>query len=234
MGFCAEQLERLRPLWDFMLAHPFLRETRDGTLPPEKFATWMRQDYLFVEAAIPFTAALIPRAPARHREPLTNALAALHQELRLFEERASALGVELKGTPPSFICHAYVQFLIATAYAASYAEAYTVYYVAEKAYHDSWRVVKEGIDPSSSWYPFVEKWGGESFREYVMYLEGELDTLAGEVGPAARARMADLFEVTTKYEVAFWELAMQGESWPGLESFPGLAAAGVRPVPTRG
>ncbi len=28
--------------------------------------------------------------------------------------------------------------------------------------------------------------------------------------------MAELFELTTKYELAFWEMAASGESWPGL------------------
>ncbi len=28
--------------------------------------------------------------------------------------------------------------------------------------------------------------------------------------------MADLFELTVRYEIAFWELAMTGMEWPGL------------------
>jgi thiaminase len=41
MGFCAEQLDRLHPLWSRMLDHRFLRDTRDGTIPHATFATWM-------------------------------------------------------------------------------------------------------------------------------------------------------------------------------------------------
>jgi len=61
--FCAGELAWLKPLWERMLQHRFLRETREGTISDERFAVWMRQDYLFVEAAIPFLAALIPKAP---------------------------------------------------------------------------------------------------------------------------------------------------------------------------
>ncbi len=216
MKFSQQQLARVKPLWDTMLSHRFLSETRDGVIPDERFAVWMRQDYLFVEAAIPFIAALIPRAPREHWEPLAGAIAALEKELKLFEERAAAVGVDLRGAPPSFTNHAYIQFLLATAYRASYAEAYTVLYVAEKAYHDSWKVVQAGIARESKWYPFVENWAGDAFAGYVGYLEGELDRLAEQAGPAERERMAEYFELTTKYEIAFWEMAATGEDWPGV------------------
>jgi len=28
--------------------------------------------------------------------------------------------------------------------------------------------------------------------------------------------MSELFEITTKYEVAFWEMAVTDEGWPGV------------------
>ncbi len=215
MSFCQEQLTRLAPLWGRMLAHRFLTETRDGTMPDERFAVWMRQDYLFVEAAIPFIAALIAKAPREHWEPLAGVITALEKELKLFEERAAAVGVALRGAPPAFTNHAYIQFLLTTAYRASYAEGYTVLYTAEKAYHDSWKVVQAGIARDSKWYPFVENWAGEAFAQYVAYLEQQLDLLAAQAGPAERESMAEFFELTAKYEIAFWEMAATGEGWPG-------------------
>jgi thiaminase len=217
MAFTTEQLQGIAPLWERMLSHRFLLNTRDGTLPDETFARWMRQDYLFVEAALPFIAGLVVKAPAEHREALAGFLPALQRELGLFEERAAAAGVELRGAPASFTCHAYVQFLLATAYGASYAEGMTVLYVAEKAYHESWKVVKAGLDPTSPWMPFVENWASDEFAAWVGWIEATLDELAAEAGPAERRRMAELFEITTRYEVAFWEMAATGEGWPGLE-----------------
>ena len=216
MGFCADQLQRVAPVWQRILAHDFLIATRDGSISNDTFATWMRQDYLFVEAAVPFLAAMIPRAPERHVEPLTQSIAALYKELGLFRERAEAVGVDLTDVEPAFVNHAYIQFLLAAGYRESYAGAYTVLYAAEKAYYDSWSVVKAGIDPASPWYPFVENWAGDAFAGYVKYLETELDQLAQEAGAPERSRMAQLFEVTAKYELAFWEMALTGATWPGL------------------
>jgi thiaminase len=216
MGFSEEQLKKVAALWKKMLDHRFLRETRDGTISRETFTRWMRQDYLFVEAAIPFVGALMAKALPVHREPLTQTLVALQTELRLFEERASAVGVELRGAPPAFVNHAYIQFLMASALQKRYAEGYTVFYAAEKAYHDSWKVVKAGIDPKSPWMPFVENWAGEPFGEYVRYLGEQLDMLAERESEKVRAAMSELFETTVKYEIAFWEMAVTGETWPGV------------------
>ncbi|MFO7261813.1 MAG: hypothetical protein DIU52_011715 [bacterium] len=225
MSFARQQLERLAPLWDRMLRHRFLIETRDGTIPFDTFARWMRQDYLFVEAAIPFIGALIPKAPPEHWPLHSSVIAMLQKELELFRERAAAVGVDMTGIRPTFINHAYVQFLMATAYRNSYAEAFTVLYAAEKAYHDSWSVVKQGIDPDSVWAPFVENWAGDAFAQYVADLEHELDALAAAAGEAERARMAELFETTTRYEIAFWEMAVTNEDWPGIVDASSSAAA---------
>lgn len=215
MSFTARQLQRISPLWDRMLSHPFLTETRDGAIARDTFATWIRQDYLFVEAAIPFIAALIPKAPREHWEPHANVIAMLLKELELFRERAEATGVEMDGTLPVFTNHAYIQFLMATPQRESYAGAYTVLYAAEKAYHDSWKVVREGLSTDSPWYPFVENWAGDAFAQYVDYLEGELNRLAEAAGDNEQRRMAELFELTTRYEIAFWEMAYTSAGWPG-------------------
>jgi thiaminase len=224
MSYSAEQLARVRGDWDRMLRHPFLLQTRDGTIPFQTFATWMRQDYLFIEAAIPFIAALLAKAPRRHWETHAGVIAMLQKELELFRERAVAAGVDMDDLAPSFVNHAYIQFLIATGYRESYAAGFTVLYAAEKAYHDSWTVVKRGIDRASVWYPFVENWAGDAFAGYVAYLEKELDALAQDVGAEERARMAELFETTMRYEIAFWDMAATGEGWPaGMHAAAGPA-----------
>lgn len=224
MAFCDVQLDRVKPLWDRMLSHRFLLDTRDGTIPFDTFASWMRQDYRFVESGIPFIAALLAKAPREHWALHTSVLGMLEKELGLFRERAEATGVDMDGIEPSLTNRAYVQFLLTTAYRESYASGYTVLYTAEKAYHDSWSVVQAGIAADSPWTPFVQNWAGSDFASYVAQLEQDLNALADAAGPTERVRMAELFELTTKYEIAFWEMAVTGADWPGID-------AGSRPEP---
>lgn len=218
MSFTQQQLEKHHALWNQMTSHRFLLETRDGTIADDIFAQWMKQDYLFVRAAIPFISALVPKGPLHHWKPHSDVVAMLNKEMELFEERANLVGISFEGVEPWFINHAYIQFMMATAYTASYPEAYTLLYTAEKAYHDAWLVVKEGLDPQSKWYPFVENWASEEFGQYVDYLQGELDTMAADVGTAEYRRMESIFELTVKYEISFWEMAYTGAQWPGIQS----------------
>jgi len=210
-------LERHGGLWSRMLEHPFLLEARDGEIDDETFHTWLRQDYLFVEAAIPFVGQLVSRAPERAlRRALGEIPTALEEELDVFEERAEALGVSIDDVEPGLTNHAYVQFLQAVAYRESFPAAFTVYWAAEKAYHESWKVVRPGISEDHPWQPFVENWAGDEFAELVEFLEDETDRLGGRVGDAQFERMSRMLERTIRYEIAFWEMAYTGPEWPGI------------------
>ena len=213
-GFSDEQVERVGALWDEMLTHPLLARMRNGTIDDEAFVRWMRQDYLFVSSAIPFLAALIPRGPASHWQPLARAVGALEREIRLFEVQAKALGVGLRDAAPSSTVHAYNEFLMATAQQASYEEAFTVLYAAHRATHESFRFVKSGLAPDSPVGPFVKNWAGREFGFYLGYLGTELDRLAEEAAPGIRAKMADMFERVVRYEIAFFSAVLSGEDWP--------------------
>ena len=215
--FGDELLGRHAQLWEAMLSHPFLIEARDGDLDEETFNTWLRQDYLFVEAAIPFVGALISRAPSPGlRAALAPIPVALEEELDLFRERADALDVSVEDVKPGFVNHAYVQFLNSAANTEPFEAAFAVYWAAEKAYHESWKVVEPAIPQDHQWRPFVENWAGAQFGELVSFLDGQVDRLADGAGPRVRGRMEDLFVLTTRYEIAFWEMAHRGPKWPGL------------------
>ncbi|MGD8494554.1 MAG: hypothetical protein PVF05_00085 [Gemmatimonadales bacterium] len=213
-GFSDEQVDRLGVLWGEMLAHPLLRGMRDGSLDGEALVRWMRQDYLFVSAAIPFLAALIPRGPASHWQPLARAVGALEREIRLFEEQAEGLGVALKGAVPSETVNAFNQFLLATAQQSSYEEAFAVLYAAHRATHESFKYVKAGLAPDSPVGPFVKNWAGREFGFYLGYLGTELDRLAEEASPETLAGMADVFERVVRYEIAFFDAVLNGQDWP--------------------
>jgi thiaminase len=215
--FARRQRERVGDLWARMLAHEFLLRTRDGTISREAFARWLQQDYLFVEGGLRFLALLLGRAPREHRDVLADAIQALRAELRLFEERAHATGIAMGAVEPAFVTHAYLQFLAATAAVGSYEQGLTVLYVAERAYLESWRVVKEGIAEDSPWRPFVDNWTSEEFAAYVASLETLLDELAAGAGPREQAAMAEAFELTVRYELAFWDMALGGATWPSCD-----------------
>ena len=196
-----------------MLEHPFLKATADGSIPHEVFANWLRQDYLFVRGAIPFLGVLVSRAPVSLVPGLSGAISALDSELALFCEMAGEQHVQLeeKVTPT---CHAYLQFLIATAHSASFEEGFALLYGAEKAYFDCWSAVRRNLSAPSPWEAFIDRWSNPDFAEWVAWLERELDRLAEAASPLLRERMKEIFLTAARYEILFWDMALKGESWP--------------------
>jgi len=213
-SFHEECLRRAAGLWQAMLAHPFLEETAACRIPDSVFANWLRQDYLFVQEGIRFLCALAARAPHALRRPLVSAIPALEAELELFAGMARQKQIRLEGVRMSPTCHAYVQFLHATAWQASFEEGFTLLYGAEKAYFDGWRRVRDKLAEVSPWQPFIDRWSSEEFGRWVAWIEGTLDDLAAAASASQRERMAEIFLLTARYELRFWEMAFRGEDWP--------------------
>ncbi len=213
-AFHQQWLDQAGGIWKAMLSHRFLKMTADGSIPDATFKTWMRQDYLFVRESIPFIAVIVAKAPVKLRNGLAPIIPAFMTELDLFRKNAEAHGVDLENVQPSPTCHAYLQFLMATAYGRSFEEAFTVLYAAEKAYYDSWMEVKKGLKGSSPWQPFIDNWTSDAFRQYVDWLASELDAMAAGKPEHELQRMSEIFAMTGRYEYLFWEMAATSEAWP--------------------
>ena len=213
MGFSADMLRKYESSWKKMLDHPFLREVADGSIPDDRFANWLRQDYVFVREAIPFVALMIPKAPLPHRKALAETIVGFHQELELFEKMAKEHGVDLVDVVPAPTNRGYIDFLLRTAALEPYELAFTALYAGEKAYLDSWQWVKDHQQERSRWQAFIDHWSSEAFRGWVEWIAAELDQLADKASPELRARMEERFVDGLRYEYRFWELAYRGESW---------------------
>ncbi|MDQ7029765.1 MAG: hypothetical protein Q9O62_08315 [Ardenticatenia bacterium] len=203
-----------KPIWDATIAHPFLLATAEGTIPDDTFATWLVQDYFYVRELIPFMGVLIAKAPPDLRAPLAEAVVTFNRELDLFRRQAADHGIALDGHPMAPTCHAYVNFMLVTAYSRPFAHAFTVHYAAEKAYLDAWTWVKRHQKAPSRWQAFIDNWSSPAFSQYVTWLAQTLDALAEAVSESDRAAMEKLFLLTARYEYLFWEMAMSGETWP--------------------
>lgn len=212
--FHEQLVEAAQPLWDRTRTHPFLVAVAEGTLPDAAFVTWLVQDYFYVRELVPFMGVLIAKAPPEWRPSLAEAVVAFNRELDLFRQQAEALGISFVGQEMAPTCHAYVHFMLATAYARPFAEAFTVHYAAERAYLDAWTWVREHQQGPSRWQAFIDNWTSDAFRAYVDWLGEKVDELAATASAAERVAMTRAFHMTVRYEWLFWEMALSGQHWP--------------------
>ncbi len=48
MTFTDRLFERVKPIWQSYLDHPFVKGIGDGSLDQEKFKHWLKQDYIYL------------------------------------------------------------------------------------------------------------------------------------------------------------------------------------------
>lgn len=192
------------------MAHPFLAGVRDGTLDPARFRRWLAQDRLFVEGSLQLLDALATGAPDGLRPLLAGASAGYREELVRFDATARNLAVE--PAPIAFVTHAYLQYLLATAL-GDWAAGLVCLAVLERAYLEAWRGVAGGLAVDSPWRPLILQWTTDDFGEYVRALAEAVDRFA--VPAAPRGALERHVDLTIAYELAFWEMAWHGWTWPG-------------------
>lgn len=98
------------------LAHPFVTGISDGTLPRERFASYVAQDAFFLEAfARAYARAVAHSRDRASLEAFADLLAGVREELRLHDSYAARWAIDLAAVEPVAATLAYTDFLLATA-----------------------------------------------------------------------------------------------------------------------
>jgi thiaminase/transcriptional activator TenA len=208
------------PVWEAQHAHPFVRGIGDGTLPVSRFAHWVRQDYLYLIEYCRLFALTAARAP--DMETLTRfaelLLATARTEMDLHRAYAAEFGISAAALEAEVMApttRAYTDFLVRVAATGDFAEAVAALLPC------MWGYVEVGQRLQASGYPdepryvkWIEMYADPAFAELAEWGRALVDRLAAESSPAVRARMADAFLTSSRYELAFWEMAWTEERWP--------------------
>ena len=201
-----------------MVAHPFVEELGDGTLPVEKFRTYFLQDYLFVRVLAKVVGLAIAKAPSLEAaRPLSPFLAVLlNAENELFVRAFAELGVppaEYRSAQPLPTTLAFGNFLLTLAHEGGFNEVLSALLVTEGAY-STWadRLVQAGKRPPQRLYrEWIDIHATQELAAFVEALDRWLTSVAALVDVAP---LQEVFTTTLRYEYLFWEMAYRGERWP--------------------
>ena len=220
MVFTDELYEAARGIWDAQVGHPFVRGISDGTLDPEVFGRWVRQDYLYlVEFSRVFAWAA---AKADRLESMSWYAAALHltlnTEMALHRNYAARFGItaeELEGERMRPTTRAYTDFLVRTAAGGDLADLVAALLPCAWGYvHIAQRLAASERPPDQRYADWIEQYASDEFREAAGWLRSEMDRLADGASAEKRARLTGLFVLSSRYEWQFWEMCWCGETWP--------------------
>jgi thiaminase (transcriptional activator TenA) len=218
--FTDELRRAAEPIWAAQHAHPFVRGIGDGTLELERFAFWVRQDYLFLIEYARLFGLAAARAPnletmGRFADLLQ---ATLQTEMELHRGYAEQFGIapeELERETASPTTRGYTDFLLRVATTGDFADLAAALLPCMWGFSEVGRRLADGERPADARYAaWIDMYADPDFAALADWCRGLVDRLAEQAPPGARRRMEDAFLTSSRYELAFWEMAWTLERWP--------------------
>lgn len=215
MKFTDQLWNCIEPIYEAILALPFIRELTDGSLPEDIFLFYLKQDTLYLaDFSRALSLAGIRSDHSDHMDSFFRfAGEAVVVERQLHQNFYEKYGVDLNAEKsPS--CFAYTHFLLSTAATkdnvvniAALLPCFWIYReVGLEVYKNA-----PGDNPYKDW---IDTYAGEEFNESVDRAIEITDQVAEEEPESRLSEMKDAFIKSTELEWMFWESAYRKEQWP--------------------
>src|ERR687897_274793 len=207
-------------IWDAQHAHPFVRGIGEGTLDRERFRFWVRQDYLFLIEYARMLSLGAARAPdLETMERFADlAQATLRGEMELHRSYAAELGiapVALEAESMAPTTRAYTDLLVRVAASGDFAELVAALLPCMWGFSEiGLRLAEDGAPSDPGYARWVEMYSSREFAELAAWCRELMDRVGEGLGARARRRIEDAFVTSSRYELAFWEMAWTLETWP--------------------
>ena len=221
MAFADDVEKMAEPVRRAILEHPFVTGIGDGTLDPESFKYYVRQDYVYLIDYSRVMALASARAPdletmgwfARLLDETLNTEMELH---RGYCARFGISSEELEATRASPTTIAYTSYLLNVAHQGSFAEVAASFLPCQWGYweigdHLARKGKPEGAPLYREW---IEMYVSTEYRALAEWARSLADRVASEAGPAERKRMERAYLTSLRYEYLFWDMSYRREEWP--------------------
>jgi thiaminase/transcriptional activator TenA len=215
------RLRRLaEPVWRAQHEHPFVRGVGDGSLDPERFRHWVRQDYRFLVEYCRLFGLAAARAPdletlVRFADLLQ---ATARTEMDLHRAYAAELGITpdtLEREPMAPTTRAYTDFLVRVAATGEFAELAAALLPCMWGFSEIGQALAaQGLPSDPRYARWVRMYADPEFAALAGWCRALVDRLAAGVDDATRHRMEEAFVTSSRYEYLFWEMAWRLETWP--------------------
>ena len=205
-------------IWEASFDHPFVKGIGDGTLSLEKFKYYVLQDaYYLTHFAkcqayagakaidLETTASLADHAKGTYEAEL-----ALHRD---FSVRLGVTEEEKNNFQPAPTAYAYTSHMYRSVLTGSIGDVIAALLPCYWLYYEVGEKLK-GCTPNEAIYQeWIATYGGDWFRGLVEEQINRLDELAAAATEADRIRWKTHFMISSRYELAFWEMAWTMEGW---------------------
>ncbi|WP_234735066.1 thiaminase II [Tellurirhabdus bombi] len=215
MRFTDQLWQQIKPIYEAILAHGFVRDLGAGTLPATHFQYYIQQDALYLTDFSRALAQLAVKADTPADILLLTQFAenAIRVERVLHETYFSLYAIQ-PDTRKKPACFAYTQFLLATASVQSLAVGAAAVLPCFWIYREVGKHIYAHAARQNPYQAWIDTYAGEAFDEVVTQMLDLTDRLASEASPAEREKMAEAFQTSSRLEWLFWNDAYTLNQWP--------------------
>jgi len=215
MGTSDELRAQAAEIWEAQHAHPFVTAIGDGTLDVEHFRFWLRQDYLFLVEYGRVLALAAARAPdlatMRRFAELTHET--LSTEMDLHRSYCAKLGISVEALDTEQMApttRAYTDFLVRTAAHGDFSELVAALLPCMWGYSEvGRRLAERGRSADRRYGAWIDVYASDAFADLATWCRGIVDVVGEGAGPQAHVAMSRAFLASSRYELAFWDMALE-------------------------
>ena len=209
--------QEITPIYQAILAHPFLSAMADGSLSRERFVFYMQQDALYLQdfARALGLAGVRSSDPATVKAFLDFGSVAISVERALHESYFAEFGAgEAAEKAPA--CFAYTNYLLATAGVKSHAEAVAALLPCFWIYREVGNHINSTAAKDLEFNPYrrwIETYAGDSYNVAVESAIAITNSVAESATAAQQELMVAAFRTSSRLEWQFWDSAYRLEAW---------------------
>lgn len=207
------------PEWNSYVAHDFVRQLGDGTLPQAAFRTYLVQDYLFL---IQFSRAWALAAYKSRSIPDIRAaqagLAGILDETELHVRLCGRWGLtpqDLAAAPEHQATVAYTRYVLDCGAAGDLLELHAALAPCVIGYAEIGKALTpNGIDALPADHPYrewISEYAGPGYQGVAAAARRQLDELAARTMTSQRFdELAAIFAKASRLEADFWQMGLDG------------------------
>lgn len=217
--FPAQLRQHTAPIWEAIYAHPFIQEVGQGTLARPAFTFFIQQDYLYLRE---FARVLcLGGSKADTLDTLAmfteHAATVVRVEQSFHGNFAVQLGLtaqSLETTPMAPTTRAYTRHLLSVAHSGTLAETVAAVLPCYWIYWEVGKRLNQRLPEDPIYAAWIQAYGNPAFGAHVEQQLALIERLAAATTEQERARMAEHFTHSCRYEFLFWDQAYHRTSWP--------------------
>ena len=222
--FTQQLWAEVQPIYQAILAHPYIKGLGDGSLPLACFKYYIIQDSLYLFEYARAMSVVAAKAPGQDNLMMFNehALAALQGEQALHESFFPALNLtqaQVMASPLAPSNLSYINFLKSTSYESNFPEGLAAVLPCYWVYAQVGAVLIKQGSPNPMYQKWIDTYGGDAFQKTVAQVIALTDKVAEVATAQERDSMSDNFYRATSYEWQFWDMAWRQEVWPFTKQF---------------